>query len=759
MQSLTLDPIVNYWILAIAGGVLAALLLLRPKFTSLTKRRRWILVSFRGFALFMAMLLMLRPGCITTVEQEQKAILSLMVDATGSMDLPHDSGETTRWQKLEQVLADNQDRLAALEEKNIEVRVSSFDNQLTELTFSKGIVQLPEKPGGVESDYGSNIDRATRQTRNQRLIAMVVFGDGRQNVLDPRVELTQAAKLLDQLQIPLYTVPFGRPADSGQFADIAVTNMPDNYTGFVKNRQTFVATVAARGFANQTIPVQLVVTDPDNQETVVDFKSVQFRGQNEQKSITMGFVPEKPGQYRVVVRAEPQATEISSRNNELPAFLTVFDGGLKVLYVTGNANHEQRFLRQALGASQEIQIEPRIVLPVSRNSWPRDLSKDFSDPSYDVIFLADIDARALYEKGVMEENLLAIRNAVSKGKGLIMTGGYHSFGPGLYGGTPLEDVLPVLMEESDRQDFDAPLRKDLHIERPIQLRPIGQHFLTTISAEGGTDIWKKLPPLNGANRFLKPKESAERLMVSDSGEPMLLSTTVGGRVIAFAGDSTWKWAMGGFAEEHKRFWRQIILWLAFRDSLTNTNVWVNLPQRRYQPRSLVQFTVGAKNTAGFVIEDATFEITMIQPDGKKIPLSGTAAEEGTQSVQVPRDAVSESGLYRIEVTAKRNGNSIGASSAEFIVFDQDKEKSIAAADPDQLFRLASQTSRWGGQQVEPDEFGILLDKILADPPVMKVEIPQKWRLGDTWIDGSFFLFLFLVAMGLEWGMRKKWGMV
>ena len=133
---------------------------------------------------------------------------------------------------------------------------------------------------------------------------------------DPRVELAQAASQLDQAQVPLYTVPYGRPADSGQFADIAVTNMPDNYTGFVKNRQTFTATVSARGFTNRKIPVQLMVTDPGGETKVVDSKLITFTGPDQQANVSLGRARESR-QYRVKVIAEPQSEEISPRNNEL----------------------------------------------------------------------------------------------------------------------------------------------------------------------------------------------------------------------------------------------------------------------------------------------------------------------------------------------------------------------------------------------------------------------------------------------------------
>ena len=761
MQSWTIDPILNPWFLATAGGALAALLILRPQFGLLTSFRRWTLIGLRAGIVLLAILLMLRPGCVTTIEQPQNALLVMLLDVSRSMELPVGSDQTTRWQKMSQVLSENADKLAALEKQRIELKIYGFDGRLSAIGIEQGSVLLPKEPVGVESDYGSNLDDATRAARNQRLIAVILHGDGRTNVLDPRVELAQAASQLDQSQIPLYTVPYGRPADSGQFADIAVTNMPDNYTGFVKNRQTFTATVSARGFSNRTIPVQLIVTDPGGAKRVVDSKKITFTGPDQKANVSLGFEPEKAGQYRVQVKAEPQSEEISPRNNQLPAFLTVFDGGLKVLYVTGNVGAEQRFIRQAIGSSAEIKIDPIIIPARDRSNWddaPRDFSDKFSDPSYDVIVLADIDAKALHQKGVFEKNFKAIEKAVLNGKGLLMTGGYHSFGPGSYALTPLEDLLPVLMEPTERQDFDGPLRKELHIEKPITLRPVGQHFLNSISGDDTKNVWKKLPPLSGANRFLKIKDSAQVLLRGDD-EPMLISTQVGGRVLAFAGDSTWRWWLGGFQNEHKRFWRQVILWLAFRDSLTNSNVWINLPQRRFQPRSDVQFTIGSKSPTGIPIEGASYSVQIENPDGEKRSLSATVADEGQRKVQVDRESVAKPGLYRISVQAKKNGAEIGRATAEFIVFDQDREKSIAAADPDQLLRLSNQTREWGGKMILPDEFGVLLDEILSHPPEMKIEIPQKWRLGDSWQDGTIVLVLFVLLLGCEWACRKKWGMV
>ena len=74
--------------------------------------------------------------------------------------------------------------------------------------------------------------------------------------------------------------------------------------------------------------------------------------------------------------------------------------------------------------------------------------------------------------------------------------------------------------------------------------------------------WNQLPPLEGANRLGEPKPAAQVLSEAPDGKPLLVVQDAGGRVMAFAGDTTWHWWMEGFESQHKQFWRQVVLWLA-----------------------------------------------------------------------------------------------------------------------------------------------------------------------------------------------------
>jgi uncharacterized membrane protein len=756
LDRLSLQPVASYWIIALIMAVILAALWIGPRMHGLDQARRRNLFLVRGLLTLLVLLALFRPGIVSSVKQKQTGIIAVLLDVSRSMTLPHLATGPSRWESLQAMLKNSVSALAKLREENIEVRFYAFGNSLKPLDVEGDLPQVPAAPTDSESDIGTALYSAIDLVRDQRLLSILMASDGVQNVSDPDVELVQATRLLEDSQTPLITIPFGQSVETREFADISVENMPDQFTMWVKNDLVVSATIRARGFANQEVPIQLIVTDSDGNEQVVDTVRQSFTRQSEAVTVDLRYTADKVGQFRLKVRAEPQPGEVSPRNNELPAFLTVNEGGLRVLYVYGSLNWEQAFLQRTLAAYQDIQLDSLHIDLRDRSRWPLNESRPFSDPRYDVFILHDVDARALYERGVQEENLQVLTSAVLGGKGLMMIGGYHSFGAGLYARTPLEQVLPVEMEISEKQDFDAPIRPDIQIDRELKAVVVSKHFITQLGDPNeNAAIWALLPPLAGANRFGGIKDTAGVLLESSGGDPLLVAARVGGRVLAFAGDSTYKWYGHGFADLHRRFWRQVILWLAFKDNQSGQNVRIDLPQRRFQPNANIRFTVEANSAANELVTDAQFAGTLVNPAGDRAPLTILS---GGQS-RVDRKLVETPGIYRIEVAASRNGESLGEAAAEFVVFDNDKETANPAADTEQLKRLSDRTADFGGRMIAPSEVPTALQEIVKLAPKLEIDVPVKWQLGDTSVDATLFLLLFACLLTLDWWLRKKWGLV
>jgi len=279
--------------------------------------------------------------------------------------------------------------------------------------------------------------------------------------------------------------------------------------------------------------------------------------------------------------------------------------------------------------------------------------------------------------------------------------------------------------------------------------------------------WSNLPPLVGANRFTGIKKGASVLLESDdqAAHPLLVAMVTGGRVLAFAGDSLWRWNMKGhkehgrtFKPEYDQFWRQVILWLANWDSRNDDSISIDFPQRRFQPKGRVRFGVNAQSITGEALTDVKYKAELTLPDGTKQLVPVTEHGHGNFN-EVDRDMIAQPGVYLIQVTGERNGESLGTAQRQFVVVDRDVEKSNPVADVERMAMLANQTRDFGGKLIEPEKLAEVLDAMIEDPPIEKIQIPTTWKFGETMSHSLGFLMIFVALLATEWVLRKKWGLV
>ena len=225
-----------------------------------------------------------------------------------------------------------------------------------------------------------------------------------------------------------------------------------------------------------------------------------------------------------------------------------------------------------------------------------------------------------------------------------------------------------------------------------------------------------------------------------------------GRVLAFAGDSTWHWQMGGFGEAHRRFWRQCVLWLAKKDEQTEGRVWIRLAGRRVVRGGRVEFNVGAENAQGEPNRTAQFDVAVQTPGGDAEPVR--AAKTGADWSATFRQTA-KPGDYRITVKARDGNAELGTAEARFLVPNQDLELDRPAAEPGLMAQLAETTKSAGGAALAPEELPELLKRLAEKPPELKQEVIAKVTYWDTW---PFFL-IFVGLLGTEWFLRKRWGLV
>ncbi len=729
-------------------------------------------MALRLVVILLTLFAMLRPELVYTKQTPQRAALVVLVDDSRSMQVADSLGDAPRWDALKSLLTTSAEYLAKLSE-TWDTSAYRFDSATAPLKIDQGEIELPAAPTGEQTALGAALNDVLDRHASGRVLGVLLLSDGAQRAVAPNDLPPQvAARRMAAENIPLYTFTFGKSGGSDR-ADLAIDDLVTNESIFAEAPTEVRGLLSSAGFANQRVAVQLLweSLDSNNEKKmeVVDTLQVDTQNANQSQPVLLHYTPKTPGEYKVTLRVEPREGELVTTNNEASTFVTVRKGGVNVLYLVGatriggSPGLEQRFVRAALAQSPDVVVERRLI-----NYQPpeQDLRDVINKSKIDVVILDDVDAR-----GLSLSSWQALAELVRRGAGLMMMGGYHSFGPGGFRETPLADILPIDIGPAERQSFDEPPRTDVQLPGPVRMRPaaplgtrhpIMQLSDTNPSAPGSAggpsaEIWQELPPLDGANlidrRDLKPNAAVLAEADDSRRHPLLVAGQPGdGRVLAFAGDSTWRWQMQGFGDAHRRFWRQAVLWLAKKDEQTAGRVWIKLAGRRVMRGTRVDFTLGAENSRGEPVVSARPTVTLDTPDGRTVDIRPT--KSGDHWSAIFRET-GKPGDYRIKVAANDGAQVLGTAEARFLVPNQDIELDRPAAEPSLMAQLAEMTAAAGGKALAAEELPALLAKLAAEPPKLTEEVVAKTTYWDTW---PFFL-AFVALLGTEWYLRKRWGLV
>jgi hypothetical protein len=296
-----------------------------------------------------------------------------------------------------------------------------------------------------------------------------------------------------------------------------------------------------------------------------------------------------------------------------------------------------------------------------------------------------------------------------------------------------------------------------HLDRELTMQPIGNHPVTSISA--ATTTWNDLPVLLGANRFQGVKSFGKVLLETGKKEPLLVSGQYGlGRVLAFAGDSTWRWARMGHAVELRRFWRNSVLWMARREDLQQQDIWLRMDQRRITPGVDLSFELGVDSLGSRVVaaDELRWEVTLVRSGNETDMVQ--VRRQNQQWLGMLRN-LEQPGDYKLSAAAFVKDEILGTAQVAFQVIDVQPEKSNPIADITQLKRLAAMTASDGGEVVAPERLASHVRDIIDNAKQLEVEVQVTWQFGRS--SGSTWLILTIISslFTIEWFLRKKFGLV
>jgi hypothetical protein len=154
---------------------------------------------------------------------------------------------------------------------------------------------------------------------------------------------------------------------------------------------------------------------------------------------------------------------------------------------------------------------------------------------------------------------------------------------------------------------------------------------------------------------------------------------------------------------------------------------------------------------------------VVAPDGTKREVKALSKSAAETRGALAGEHTRQPGVYQIVVKGEGNdpsgGKVSGEAKARVIVYDEDVEMQSAAANPAFLEKLAGAGE---GEARRVEELANFFAKLAEQPVDLGRE---RWELRPDWAtrDRSPFLVVFLLVfstlVSLEWGLRRKWGMV
>ncbi len=773
MIELTLEPYFRSWLVWAALAVVIGILffLLRESQT-LSFPRRVVLVLIRLGIIGLIFLTILRPGLTFTKDTTPESVIAVMIDQSASMQLPSGFLSLSRWDVAQNVC----DKLAAKSDsfgEGTRLKLFPFDSKIhssidssttdsnVSLTsgFQTAIDMLPTKPFASVTDIAGPLQQTVDQNVEPPLQAVVWISDGIQTAETSSITSSrQIVRRMAEANIPLYLVGLGPRSGSEASLDQWVDGLPEQLDSFSKSVVNMRGLLRTVGLTNRPLTLTTTLKNSDGLELLNTKQTVTPDKIEQTIPFVVPITAPDEGSYEIEVTAEAVDGEATLQNNKQVCFLNVRESGSRVLYIEGEPRAEQKFIRLAIGDSADLQID---FWPIFRNTekdWPIQINGLVQDNTYDCIILGDIDASAL-----SDTTLKAIAERVANGAGLITLGGYHAYGPGGYSDTPLAFLLPVSISGFRRQNFGSP-NPVSHLPGPIRLNIKQRHPIfelddsSNISDQELISRWSKAPPLAGANRFgeVLPQLGTQVLAQSQNGEPLIIASNYqAGRVLVVAVDSTYLWWRGGFADLHKRFWRQCVLW-AMKSKTREPGLDIKMDLRRLRVGMDAKYQI--QWTGRVADEPMPSSLTVrLEREGEVsrplVPRAGRIAEaNGTIN------AMSAPGRYKIVAKVQASDGNRYEATLPFDVVDDAIELIRGNPDWQLMNQLAELNGTAGGRLVGYDQIDALIELLRERAMNSKVSTVQSHYLGEGPIDSWIIFLCAAILMSIQWILRKRWSL-
>lgn len=762
----------------------------RHEGNSATRGAKVLLGALRAFVLVLLLVILFEPVLSVETQTTNETTVLFLIDSSLSMSVKDRLPKEEARRKAARVagIVSKADAKLTLEEtaeldrfSRIELvnrglantELGVLDNikkrhRVQVYSFAGGLVRDPEigkmKADGNESGIGDAIVSALKESQSQIVVAIVLITDGRNTKGVNPVNLADTV-LSHDYAVPVYAIGVGNPSEP---KDVEVKRFEGPDVALAKDFVVFNFTVVSRGYDAKEVEVVLQQGSGNENDRVVERKTITLEGQGREQEVTIQYKPEEKGEYTCTVSIPPQDEELVVENNSSRRIIQIVDEKIKILYVDGYPRWEYRYLKNAL--VRDTSVEVKVLLQSADAGFPQEGTRNVTPitefPSelkdllaYDVILFGDVDPNGPYMSQFhnAEDTMKNIVEFVQDfGGGLAMIAGMHD-SPRSYRGTPLGKILPIV--PSDDSPDTAPITNAIQ----VRLTPLGrEHPITKLELDpqANEELWEDhdgrrdgLAPIFWYCPVKKVKPGAQVLVaragVGDSNQdPLVVVQQVGrGRTLFVATDETWRWRFVRGDRYFYAFWREALNYLRGGRLLGSKRFEIHTKQPEYSPNDNVIITARVYNEEFRPEESPTYACELeppgLQPfevDLKAVPKKPGRYEGTTKAAEL--------GDYHLSIGPQGLGGDKERASTMFRVVVPNREFENPSMDSDSLTMVAEKTH---GRFLPFYDLDQLAPLIQRRGEVTSTMLNREF---DLW-DSPLIYLLFTALITGEWVLRKR----
>ncbi|MEX2579279.1 MAG: hypothetical protein WD342_09495 [Verrucomicrobiales bacterium] len=706
-------------VLVIATAVVGFVIWRRNRFSAASG---W-LEALRLLIVVLVALTLNQPEWRETFEPEEKPVIAVLRDASGSMateDVLEPDTPAANARSREEVASD----VAASEswaslEPDYDVVVQDFSPETDD--------------AGAGTDIAAALSASLEQHPNLRGIVLVSDGDWNEGESPAR-----AATRLRMKDVPVFAVPIGSET---RLPDLAVTAFDVPTFGIAGKPVRLPFTLASSLPRRHSTTMEIATSEGETLATDVTLPAMG-RLQD-----AVSWTPQATGDFELTLTLPAVDEERDRSNNTLTAPITIRREELKILLIDTFPRWEYRYLRNALERDPGVEVSCLLFHPdiESVGGGPGYLEA-FPDPdllaSFDVVFLGDV---GVAPDQLSRENVESLKQQVAtQAAGLVLMPGFRGHQQSLLD-TEIEDLFPVTLDPAQPRGWGS------STPGQFELTELGARSLLTRledSDDANADVWGSLPGFQWYAGVTRAKAGSEVLATHSSESnrhgriPLIVTKTYGtGKILFMGTDGAWRWRKGVEDKYHYRFWGQVARWMAYQRNMASGEL-MRLFYSPDRPRTGDTLTLNANamSPGGEPLQSATIVVQITAPSGKVDSIRLQPGGEEQWGLFTGNFEPTEPGEHEITMTGAENGGRLETTIA---VQGSAREKTNQPARHDVLDEIARITR---GELFAAPDLETIRARITALPEPDLLERRLRLWASPIWI-GAIVLLLTVFWIG------------